>query len=126
MLTLVASIGACGSAPPSGDAPTIEGHPELSRADWLASSRPSLRHETCTKGSRFRRCSELDRDRCEEHMIAALAICSAAYRTKLPERITAGAANLEARNQLTGCMWHHAAIAIGPAELDMLCLLTSK
>jgi hypothetical protein len=125
-LVLFASIGACGSTPASGPAPSIGGHPELSRADWLSYSRRSLRRETCTKDSRFRRCSDVDRDRCEREMTHALAKCDEAYRTRLPEHITAGDADTHARDQLTGCMWHHAVMSIGPADVDIACLLTSK
>lgn len=123
---LLAFLGACGSTSASGPAPSIGGAPELDRGEWLSYSRRSLRRETCTRDSRFRRCSEVDRDGCEAQMTAALRICEAAYRTKLPARIAAGEDDRHARDQLTGCMWHHAAIALGPTQIDIACLLTSR
>jgi hypothetical protein len=90
---------------------------------WQA--RRALRHETCEPGTGFRRCSDLDRDACEQHMHGALAACAEQITAGLPERVAAGRPDEVARAQLTGCMWHRAAVELGPVRVDMLCLLKS-
>ena len=118
-------VGACSSAQPDAPAASIAGQPELSRDEWLAHTRRSLRRESCAPKARFRRCSDVERDECEHRMGVALKTCAGSIGPGLPARIAAGHEDAHARDQLTGCMWHHAAIELGPTHVDMLCLLSS-
>lgn len=119
------TAASCGAPDPQTSAPSIGASPGLGRADWLAYTRRSLRRESCTHGEAFRRCSELHRDACEHALTPALARCATKMGAALPEHIAAGEPDAQARHELTGCMWHHAARALGPARLDVLCLLSS-
>jgi len=106
--------------------PTVAGQERPTKTDWLRVAQRSLEHDNCSTGGPLRRCSDTTREECDEVLAAALRPCVASMRERLPARISAGEQDERLRIELTGCAWHHAAFALGPARVDMVCLMTPR
>lgn len=128
MRTVLAIALAAGPIACGGDAspPTIAGQRELAKREWQRVALRDLRKQSCTEGGVFRRCSDTNRDECERTIAAAVRTCIDTNDAGYPDRITAGEEDERLREQLMGCMWHHAAFALGPTRVDMACLLTPR
>jgi hypothetical protein len=119
---LVAVLGCSEPEPPATVAG--EGHP--TKSDWLRVAQRSLQRDHCSADTPFRSCSATTREECETTIAAALRPCVQTMRERLPARITAGEEDERLRLELTGCVWHHAAFALGPTRIDLHCLLTPR
>lgn len=122
-IALALAAATCGG---EASPPTIAGQRELAKREWERVALRELRKESCSEGGVFRRCSDTNRDECENTIAAALRECIETNDARFPATITAGDEDEHLREQLMGCMWHHAAFALGPARVDMACLLTPR
>ena len=122
-VVLATAILGCAEPEP---VPTVAGQERPTKSDWLRVAQRSLKHDNCSAGGPFRRCSDTTREECEATLTAALRPCVASMRERLPARISAGEEDERLRVELTGCVWHHAAFALGPARVDMVCLMTPR
>jgi hypothetical protein len=103
---------------------TVAGEASPTKNDWLRATQRKIVLDHCGAGVPFRQCTDTTREECESTIGAALRPCVKSMRERLPERIDAGELDTRLRIELTGCAWHHAAFALGPARIDMRCLLT--
>ena len=103
---------------------TVAGEASPTKNDWLRATQRKIVHDHCSADVPFRQCSDTTREQCEDTIGAALRPCVKSMRERLPDRIDAGELDARLRIELTGCAWHHAAFALGPARIDMRCLLT--
>ena len=123
-LTIATWLAAAAACTPHEVAATLEGQVELSREHWLAVARRALLRENCATDSHFRRCGEIERDECEHVIARSLGRCALDWGAGLPERVAAGSDDRQRRAELIGCTWHHAGMELGPARVNMVCLLT--
>lgn len=105
---------------------TIAGQQELSQREWIRFAQRKMRSDNCSQGALFRRCSDTSRDECEQTLDLAWRRCIADRKGELPAKVSAGAQDWQLRQEMTGCTWHHAIFALGPARVDVLCLMMSR
>lgn len=123
LVTLVVAT-ACAKQPPP---PTFGGLPDLAREQWLVVAARALRKESCESGSHFRRCTMgVSRDACDHVVSLGARRCSESWGPTIEARISAGDHDRRRRDELRGCVWHHADMELGPTRLDMLCVLTPR
>lgn len=103
--------------------PAVAPATELARGEFLRRATHALRVESCAQGGGLRRCSDTSRDECEHVLLPVLRTCSAWIEPRLPPRLV-DTDQRQHRAELMGCMWHHTAMALGPARLDLRCWLT--
>ncbi len=121
LFALALALSGCAEpAPPA----TIDGEASPTKTDWLRAAQRKIVHDHCSAGVAFRQCTDTSREECESTIGAALRPCVKSMRERLPDRIDGGELDTRLRIELTGCAWHHAAFALGPARIDMRCLLT--
>jgi hypothetical protein len=118
-IALLACTACAEDAPPR----TIAGQQELTQREWIRFAQRKMRSDNCSRGGLFRRCSDTTRDECEQTLDRAWKRCIADRHDELPARIGAGDQDWRLRQEMTGCTWHHAAFDLGPARIDMLCLM---
>lgn len=117
------ALALAGCAEPVGPV-TVAGETTPTKTDWLRATQRKIVHNHCSAGVPFRACSDTTREECETTIGAALRPCVKSMRERLPDRIDADELDARLRIELMGCTWHHAAIALGPARIDLRCLLT--
>jgi hypothetical protein len=122
-LLAIALLG-CSACPEDAPPRTIAGQQELSQREWIRFAQRKLRSDNCSsKSALFRRCSDTSRDECEQTLDRAWRRCIADREGELPQRVRAGDQDWQLRQEMTGCTWHHAVFDLGPARVDMLCLM---
>lgn len=122
VIVVVALLACAEREPPA----TVAGQERPTKHDWLRAAQRSLRHEHCSTGAPFRSCSDLGREACDAAITDALRPCVQSLRERLPARISVAADDERLRVELMGCVWHHAAFALGPQRVDLRCLMTPR
>jgi hypothetical protein len=123
VLALVASLFGCAEPEPP---PTVAGQERPTKNDWMRAAQRSITRGHCSAGAPFRSCADVTREQCEQTMTAALRPCIQTMSEQWPARISAGEEDERLRLELTGCVWHHAAFALGPTRIDLHCLMTPR